>query len=259
MVIVESQGSYKGNIITSYGPDGPRGKSGATMKISTESQTSSLCNHDVKWYLPDEQLWVTKYNEYAEIEDSIETSVGSFNWLYELNDTILFHKNDGKFETAIIDLSGKIKIGNTEDVLISIKRKEKGELFLAEKRNCNFEFSPFVTYVKNSDYLSSLPPDKEIQDLSILFIVDDFGFIIFDNQLEGWILKNASRHIHTTQINETISDNNPELLAMYLNALNLLEKDQSNTEELKKLLESIRTKRDMLSLAIRDSINNIFW
>lgn len=229
------------------------------MKISTGSQTSSLCNHDVKWYLSDEKLWITKHNEYAEIEDSIETSVGSFNWLYEMNDTVLFHKNNGKFETAIIDLSGKIKIGNIEDALIFIKRKEKGELFLAEKRNCNFEFSSLVSYVKNSDYLISLPPDKKIQDLSILFIVDDFGFIIFDNQLEGWILKNASKHIYTTQISETISDNNPELLAMYLNALNLWEEDQNNTEEFKKLLESIGTKRDMLSLAIKDSINNIFW
>lgn len=31
VVIVESKGSSKGNIITSYGPSGPRGKSGAAI------------------------------------------------------------------------------------------------------------------------------------------------------------------------------------------------------------------------------------
>ena len=31
VVIVESQGSSKGNIITSYGPGGPRGESGAAI------------------------------------------------------------------------------------------------------------------------------------------------------------------------------------------------------------------------------------
>ena len=30
-MIVESKGSSKGNIITSYGPSGPRGKSGAAI------------------------------------------------------------------------------------------------------------------------------------------------------------------------------------------------------------------------------------
>ena len=31
MVITESKGSSKGNVITSYGPDGPRGESGAAI------------------------------------------------------------------------------------------------------------------------------------------------------------------------------------------------------------------------------------
>ncbi len=33
VVIVESAGSSKGNVITSYGPDGARGNSGAAMML----------------------------------------------------------------------------------------------------------------------------------------------------------------------------------------------------------------------------------
>ncbi len=224
------------------------------MKISTKNQASNLCNHDIKWYLFDEKLWITKYNEYADIEKSIERSIGSFNWLYEINDTVLFNKKTGEFETAIIDMSGKIKTGDLDDFLSSIKRKEKGELFLVEKTYCDFKFSSLITYAKNSDYLISLPKKLKIEDLSILFIVEDFGFIVMNNQLEGWVLKNASKYIH---ICEKISDNNPELLAMYLNALNLWEENEDDTEELKQLLESIKTNKDTFSLAIKDNIMNI--
>ena len=224
------------------------------MKISIKNQISNLSNHDIKWYLFDEKLWITKYNEYADVEKSIERSKGSFNWLYEINDTVLFNNETGEFETAIIDMSGKIKTGDLDDFLISIKRKEKGGLFLAEKTYCDFEFSSLITYSKNSDCLISLPEKLTIEDLSILFIVDDFGFIVMNNQLEGWILKNASKYIY---IYEKISDNNPELLARYLNALNLWEVNDDDTEELKKLLESIKTKNDFFSLAIKDSIMNI--
>lgn len=224
------------------------------MEISTKNQASSLCNHDIKWYLFDEKLWITKHNEYADIEKSIERSMGSFNWLYEINDTVLFNKENGEFETVIIDMSGKIKTGDLDDFLISIKRKEKGDLFLVEKTYCDFEFSSLITYAKNSDYLISLPEKLKIEELSILFIVDDFGFIVMNNQLEGWVLKNASKYIY---ICEKISDNNPDLLAMYLNALNLWEANEDDTEELKKLLESIKTKKDTFSLAIRDNLINI--
>lgn len=227
------------------------------MKILTKNQSSVLCNHDVKWYLSDEKLWITKHNDYTDIEKSIAKSIGSFNWLYEINDTILFSKGDGKFETAIIDLSGKIKTGDLDDFLISITRKVKGELFLDEKENCNFEFSSPITYAKSSDYLISVSSNMKVEELSILFIVDDFGFIVMNNQLEGWILKNASKHICISQVCEKISDNNPELLAMYLNALNLWEANEDDdTEELKKLLESIKTK-DVFSLAIKNSIMNV--
>ena len=50
------------------------------MRIITRNQLSNLSNRDIKWYLLDEKLWITKYYEYADVEDSIEWSIGSFNW-----------------------------------------------------------------------------------------------------------------------------------------------------------------------------------
>ena len=111
------------------------------MRIITRNQLSNLSNRDIKWYLLDEKLWITKYYEYADVEDSIEWSIGSFNWLCEVNDTLLFNKENGRFETAIIDLSEKIVIADIDDLFLSIKKEQKGELFLKEKKTCSFSFS----------------------------------------------------------------------------------------------------------------------
>lgn len=46
VVIVESQGSSKGNIITSYGPNGPRGKSGAAIFGGNPSDLGMPVTHE---------------------------------------------------------------------------------------------------------------------------------------------------------------------------------------------------------------------
>ncbi len=227
------------------------------MKISVKYQLSNLNNEDIKWYLAEEKLWITKYNEYSEIEKSIEKSLGSFNWLYEINDTVLFDKKDRRFETAIIDLSGKIRVGDLESAFVSMKKQEKGELLFAEKENCDFEFSPEVIYIKDGDVLAAYSANSEDRTVFILFIVDDFGFVINDDQLEGWVLKNASRHICISQTYKIIYEDRRDLLEKYLNLLSLWEEDEENTVEFRELLENIKTKNDLLSLAIKESIMNI--
>lgn len=49
------------------------------MNVTAKSEHSSLTNQDVNWFLFDETLWVTKYKEYMQIDDSIAYSMGSFN------------------------------------------------------------------------------------------------------------------------------------------------------------------------------------
>ncbi|GFI09301.1 hypothetical protein IMSAGC007_01762 [Lachnospiraceae bacterium] len=227
------------------------------MKISVKNQQSDLDNEDIKWYLLEEKLWITKHNEYAEIENSIEKSVGSFNWLYEINDTILFSKKDKRFETAIIDLSGKIRVSDLESAFVTMKKQEKGEVFFAEEGNCDFQFSSEIIYIKDSDVLAAYSANPEEKMAFILLIADDFGFVINNAQLEGWVLKNASKHICISQPYRSMHEDGGDLLEKYLNALNLWEEDEESTTELRNLLENIKTKSDLLSLAVKESIINI--
>lgn len=193
------------------------------MKVIVKSQKSTLNNDNIKWHLLDETLWITKYEEYADIEESIVNSIGSFNWLYEINDTVLFDKDAGRFETAIIDLSRKICIGNLKQFDISVGDEQKGDLFFIEGKNCDFEFPSLVIYDECVDYLVAFPKDADKQEYVILYIVDDFGFIVINDQLEGWILKNASKHICIGQ--GSGDDIDRTLLARYLNASKLWEED----------------------------------
>ncbi len=226
------------------------------MRILIKNQYSNLSNDDVKWYLADEKLWITKYNEYREVEESIETSIGSFNWLYEINDTVLFHKHDKIFETAIIDLTGKIHIGILEDFFMYTENEIKGNLLLKESENCSFEFPYPITYLKDKDWLISYSAELK-EELVLLFIVDDFAFIIINDQLEGWVLKNASKHICTSEANENLYDNHIDLLVDYLYALNLWEENEENDTNLKELMDIVKTKQDTISLAIKECITNI--
>lgn len=79
-----------------------------------------------------------------------------------------------------------------------------------------------------------------------------------NDQLEGWILRNASKHIYTSQTDKKVSDNNPELLEKYLKTLNLWETNEENIGELELLLDSIKSNNDEFSLMIKECIMNIF-
>lgn len=232
------------------------------MKISIKKQHSNLCNKDIKWYLSDESLWITKHKEYAEIEERIGTSVvGSFNYLNEGNDTVLFNRENGKFETAIIDLQ-EIHTSTLEEVYLPTKNKQRGDLIFKDKHHCDFAFPSPVIYIKDQDALIAFPVNLEKKEYLILFIVEDFGFLICNQQLEGWILKNASNHVFPSHINiseetEIVSDNNQDLLENYLNALNRWMIEEEDTRELKNLMHIVTKRKDTLSLAIWEGIRNI--
>ena len=227
------------------------------MKVCVRQEESHIHNDDIKWYLSDESLWITKYNNYADIEKSIESSYGSFNWLYEVNDTLLFEKGSGKFSLAVINLSGKITVVDSKEE--KIVHKIKGDLYLSEKEQCNFEFDDIVYYVCNKDYLYSYSEkcicDKDVVELSI---TTDFSFFLYLNSLIGWGMENASRHLKIT--NECINvfnEHATEWLTAYFTALKLWEKDEETTIALKTLLAEVQKYNDVPSLAIKERLNNI--
>ena len=227
------------------------------MKVCIRQEECNINNDDVKWYLSDESLWITEYDNYADIEKSIENSYGSFNWLYDVNDTILFKKGSGKFSLSVINLSGKINVIN--NMKEKIVHKVKGDLYLSEKEHCNFEFNDLVYYVSAKDYLYSYSEkcicDKAVVELSI---TTDFSFFLYSNSLIGWGMRNASRHLKTT--NECVKAANEhaaEWLTAYFTALKLWEEDENKTIALKTLLTEVQKYNDVPSLAIKESLNNI--
>lgn len=226
------------------------------MKILIKNQKNGLENNNIKWYLPDEELWITKYENYESIEKSIINSEGSFNWLYEVNDTVLFEKENGKFETAIIELSNKITTQNSKNISTDGYCKNKGDIFLAEKKSCSFEFPAKVIYEKKEDCLFSIQEDLKSEKAVVLYITDDFGFVIEDDILSGWELKNASKHIYISQeFNGEFMDA-PELLYRYFTALNLYCENDDVTM-IRELLECLDEKEDAISLEIKGCLENI--
>lgn len=223
------------------------------MKVIEEYQNSNLFNSDVKWFLFDEQLWITKCKDYSEVDDSIAESVGSFNLLYESNDTVLFNK-DGRFATAIIDLSCKINNGTMKEYSNIISTGMKGDLLFAEKNNIDFKFLQPIIYDKNEDILLSFPIEFNNQKDLILYIVEDFGFVILDHQLKGWLLKSASKYVCITE--EYNKEITPEILARYLNALKLWEEEEDMTE-LERILKESEIMENEFSCALRECIMNL--
>lgn len=225
------------------------------MKVFIKSEKSCLHNDDIKWYLADESLWITQYDNYEDIENSIQNSYGSFNWLYEVNDTLLFEKRSGKFMLAVISLSDKIiTLGDIEDRGI---RETEGVLYLTEKKYSNFEFSNLVYFSMKKDYLCSRI-EKSNTELLKLSLSTDFHFFICENELVGWGLKNASRHLQASKTcGKVINEHSKEWLGMYIGALRLWEKDDSNIEALVDLFSELKEYNDVSSVAIKECLNNI--
>lgn len=227
------------------------------MKVYVRQEESRIHNDDIKWYLADESLWITKYDNYADIEKSMGNSYGSFNWLYEVNDTLLFEKESGKFSLAVISLSRKVNI--MDHTAEKIVHKITGNLYLREKEHCSFEFDNRAYYDCDKDYLYSYSEkcicDKALVELSVTI---DFSFFICSNSLVGWALKNASKHLKTaSECKEENNERAAEWLKSYFTALKLWEEDENQTFALIKLLEEMQKYNDANSMAIKESLINI--
>lgn len=201
------------------------------MKVSVLENKSNITDEDVRWFLIDEQLWITKFSEYSQIEEIIRSSVGSFNTIYDINDTLLFNKTSGEFHTSIIRLNSKIKVDSSDEFFIE-KVIKKGNLHLDEMNNQSYLFPETVIYSQNCDYLFSLSVEFIQKTCDLILVSNDFGFFVFNDELIGWMLKNAHNHIY---INDTLVTVEKDVLADYLKAVRHL--DNNDKSELFKMVE----------------------
>ena len=214
------------------------------MKIYISDNSINLIESDIKWYLFDEQIWITKYDDYNQIEKAIKESVGSFNWLYDINDTLLFDKNDGCFTNGIIKLSDTIKISNfMKDGLLSKHKVINGNIMLRERDNFNYTFSDNVVYSVNNNCLFSYDYEERFINAYIVHLTKDFSFVIDDNRLKGWILMNPLNHIFVCDSLVSIDSG---MLIQYLEANKLMyDNDYSGV---KKLYDRIKNDRNVNEL-----------
>lgn len=219
------------------------------MRIETLKGKSIFENDDIKWFLLDNKIWISKYENYAQIESKLGDFLGSFNWLYELNDTLLFDKENGRLQTAIIDLVRKVNIDYSQHYNEEITIDEKVDMCLCDKKNQNFEFPSQVFYSEMHDILYSFGKEHHNQKISRAFIVDDFGFYLVDDLLNGWILKNASKHIF---IEDAAIEIDKAVLVKFIQAMNLL--DTGDYTGIKSLLEFFKGQSDSLSLVLRKAL-----
>ena len=233
------------------------GSRNKTMDVFIKFEDNNIHNSDIKWYLADESLWITEYENYADIEQSIGDSYGSFNWLYDINDTLLFEKQSGKFRLAVISLSGKIIL--SESVAESKARKISGSLYFTKREHTDFEFDDVVCYVCEKDYLYSCSEKFLLNAETVeLVMTADFSFFICQDLLVGWGLNHASKHLKSSYESDKGGDkHSEELLTAYLKALKIWEEDENKTDELVKLLEKVQQHDDASGFAIKECLDNI--
>ena len=155
------------------------------MIVKISNSKSIFENEDIKWFLMDGQIWISKYGDYSQIESKIGEFIGSFNWLYEENDTMLFDKEYGRLQIAIIDLVGKIDIDHSQENKKIAESKKDADLYISEKTNQKFEFPNQVLYSEVSDWLYSIEKEQYNQDSLMVAITEDFIFYVVNNQLKA--------------------------------------------------------------------------
>lgn len=231
------------------------------MRVGIKKEVLDINNNDIKWHLLEEQLWITRYDRYGDVERHLPDLCGSFNWLYEVNDTMLFEKKTGTFQLGIIDLSGKMIV--LKDSIQKKYCEMTGNIFIAENKNCDFEFSQKVKYIKTDDCLLCESVNRKASESTkVVFLTSDFGFLISNDLLCGWILKNASEHIYLPDGQKILGMNEAdsydrELLCEYLSLLRQWEEDEQETDDLKKLWMKVEKKSDGLSLSVKECLANI--
>ena len=226
------------------------------MKVMIRKEKSILENDDIKWFLCSGVLWISKHRDYEEIDQNIDHIIGSFNWIYPINDTLLFQKEGGKLETVVIDFTSEIYTQKAVYPLILKKEMVRGDLYLLEMRYQDFKFQEEIYYNERKDILYTMPHTLNENTAFVLLIMDDFGFVIEGDELKGWLLRNASSHIHIKGMEKKYSSEGRFLLKRYLEELNLWEETE-DTASLKELLSIVNGRADTVSLSIKECIESI--
>lgn len=237
------------------------------MEITFNTSNSKFKDMEVRWYLSNQNIWIGTQRNYSEIEDLIPKSYGSFQWLWSEADTLLFDRDSLILNAAILKIKEPINLNASKFSMNSIENMESS-ICIKNKDNFSISLSDSVDYFYKDDILFSQTSGL-VEDLRTIkcMITEDFGFIIQNNLLMGWVLYNASIHL-TPEGNSIISKNDPipslnKVLGEYLDIVKQLESNSTEIEEdlfkskLTELFESVSAYSQPQFIAIKTSIENI--
>lgn len=233
--------------------------------IIKENIEKNFTDKNVRWYLSDGSIWIGLEKTYEEIEDRISESYGSFRLFNNGADTLLFDKINALFSTGILDVIEPINLeSNVFDNDINCVT---GTIEIVKKEHCDFMFESDITYDINQDALISCP-DNNLRDNSIIIVklTNDFNFIVKENKLVGWRLRNAAQHIRVAKNNTIeygLDVENLNLLraclVKYIKGINKLDTDFSTEalEDLRSLYEELKLNNLSQINVIKESILGI--
>lgn len=237
------------------------------MEFIFDNSESKFKNIQARWYLSSQNIWIGLQKKHFEIEELIPKSYGSFQWLWSEADTLLFDRESLILSTAILKINGLINL-KPDKFALSMAEKSSCNISLKYKDNFSISLSDTVDYFMGEDilfsYVSNL--DHTIK-LTKCMLTDDFGLIVQNDLLMGWILYNASIHLVPDEDVFVNQDNSllglRKVLGEYLEIVKHLDTVSTEIEEdevknkLKLLHQDIRDYSNPQFIAIKNSISNI--
>ncbi|PYE50929.1 hypothetical protein HUB98_15600 [Paenibacillus barcinonensis] len=240
------------------------------MKIMKLIIQNNLSNHneEIKWYLSSQIIWIGKAKDFKEVEKLKKTSYGSFEWLWSDADTILFSKEDLSFTGAVIKLAEPIKVIKKNIDLKMIEEKN-GTIKLTEKKNFNSKLSYIAEYYSREDTMISYSKTwDKLERVILVNMTGNFSFVLQNNEMVGFVLKNASKHIISDDIHMdegigVVESDFALQLSAFLELVEMMESDIHEIEESELKKSFIRIYDEILShegtnyVALRDTILNV--
>ncbi|WP_228469520.1 hypothetical protein [Paenibacillus sp. JNUCC31] len=238
-----------------------------TMKVIIDHNLSDI-NEEIRWYLSSQIIWIGKAKDYKEIEELKKTSYGSFDWLWSDADTILFNKDDLNFSGAVIKLTEPINVIKEESDIKQFEVKS-GSIKLRVKKNFSNKLSHITEYYTKEDKIISYSEKwNKSERVVLVSMTGNFSFVLQTDEMVGFILVNASKHIISDGIHfvEARGAAEPDFslkLSMFLELVEMMESEIPEIEESElkksfaKIYEEILPYEGTNYIALRDTILNV--
>lgn len=238
-----------------------------TMKLIIDNNLSDI-NEEIRWYLSSQIIWIGKAKDYKEVEELKKTSYGSFDWLWSDADTILFNKDDLKFSGAVIKLSEPINVIKEKSDIKQFEGRN-GIIKLRDKKNFNSKLSYITEYYPREDKIISYSETwDKLERVVLVNMTGNFSFVLQNDEMVGFVLENASKHIisdsiHFVEERGAVEPDFSLKLSAFLELVEMMESEIPEIEESElkksfaKIYEEILPYEGTNYIALRDTILNV--